>query len=116
MFTRRSFLWSSTAALVASQVPASIGSLAATSILETPCMVNVLPAPLMANNQAKSFKEASRYLPLSGFQEQQGSEVLRPQTRGMQGANMQNSRMDGMGIVITGANSMEMRRRCRPAA
>jgi iron complex outermembrane receptor protein len=87
---------------------ASIGSLAATSILETPYMVNVLPASLMANNQARSFKEASRYLPLIGFQEQQGSEVLRPQTRGMQGANMQNSRMDGMGIVITGANSMEM--------
>jgi iron complex outermembrane receptor protein len=87
---------------------ASIGSFAATSILETPYMVNVLPASLMANNQAKSFKEASRYLPLIGFQEQQGSEVLRPQTRGMQGANMQNSRMDGMGIVITGANSMEM--------
>jgi len=87
---------------------AAIGSLAATSILETPYMVNVLPASLIANNQAKSFKEASRYLPLIGFQEQQGSEVLRPQTRGMQGANMQNSRMDGMGIVITGANSMEM--------
>ena len=87
---------------------ASIGSLASTSILETPYMVNVLPASLIANNQAKSFKEASRYLPLIGFQEQQGSEVLRPQTRGMQGANMQNSRMDGMGIVITGANSMEM--------
>jgi len=87
---------------------ASIGSLAATSILETPYMVNVLPASLMANNQAKSFKEASRYLPLIGFQEQQGSEVLRPQTRGMQGANMQNTRMDGMGIVITGGNSMEM--------
>jgi iron complex outermembrane recepter protein len=87
---------------------ASIGSLAATSILETPYMVNVLPASLIANNQAKSFKEASRYLPLIGFQEQQGSEVLRPQTRGMQGANMQNARMDGMGIVITGGNSMEM--------
>jgi iron complex outermembrane receptor protein len=87
---------------------ASIGSLAARSILETPYMVSVLPASLMANNQAKSFKEASRYLPLIGFQEQQGSEVLRPQTRGMQGANMQNTRMDGMGIVVTGGNSMEM--------
>ena len=25
----------------------------------------------------------------------------------MQGSNMQNTRMDGMGIVVTGANSME---------
>src|SRR4030095_10647057 len=37
----------------------------------------------------------------------QGSEILRPATRGMQGSNMQNARMDGMGIVVTGANSME---------
>ncbi len=37
----------------------------------------------------------------------QGSEILRPETRGMQGSNMQNTRMDGMGIVVTGANSME---------
>ena len=37
----------------------------------------------------------------------QGSEILRPETRGIQGSNMQNARMDGMGIVVTGANSME---------
>jgi iron complex outermembrane receptor protein len=37
----------------------------------------------------------------------QGSEILRPATRGMQGSNMQNARMDGMGIVVTGANSIE---------
>ena len=30
-----------------------------------------------------------------------------PETRGMQGSNMQNTRMDGMGIVVTGANSLE---------
>ena len=55
----------------------------------------------------KNFKEASKYLPLVEFQEMQGSEILRPATRGMQGSNMQNARMDGMGIVVTGANSME---------
>ena len=37
----------------------------------------------------------------------QGSEIMRPETRGLQGSNMQNTRMDGMGIVITGANSLE---------
>ena len=61
----------------------------------------------MANGQVKNFKEASKYLPLVEFQEMQGSEILRPATRGMQGSNMQNARMDGMGIVVTGANSME---------
>ena len=61
----------------------------------------------MVNGQVKNFKEASKYLPLVEFQEMQGSEILRPATRGMQGSNMQNARMDGMGIVVTGANSME---------
>ena len=56
----------------------------------------------------KNFKEASKFLPLVEFQEMQGSEILRPETRGMQGSNMQNTRMDGMGIVVTGANSLEM--------
>ncbi len=72
-----------------------------------PYTVSVLPGELIDNGQVKNFKEASKFLPLVHFQEMQGSEVLRPETRGMQGSNMQNARMDGMGIVVTGANSME---------
>jgi iron complex outermembrane receptor protein len=85
----------------------SLGSSGSAPILNTPYTVNILPSELIANGQVKTFKEASKYLPLVEFQEMQGSEVLRPATRGMQGSNMQNSRMDGMGIVVTGANSME---------
>jgi iron complex outermembrane receptor protein len=85
----------------------SLGLLGAEPLLDTPYTVNVLPGELIANGQVKNFKEASKYLPLVEFQEMQGSEILRPATRGMQGSNMQNARMDGMGIVVTGANSME---------
>ena len=56
---------------------------------------------------ATNFKDVSKYLPLVAYQEQQGPEILRPQTRGMQGGNFQNSRMDGMPIFITVANAME---------
>jgi iron complex outermembrane receptor protein len=85
----------------------SLGSAATVALLDAPYTVSVLPRELIDNGQVKSFKEASKFLPLVQFQEMQGSEILRPATRGMQGSNMQNARMDGMGIVVTGANSME---------
>jgi iron complex outermembrane receptor protein len=85
----------------------SIGPLGSAPLIDTPYTVSVLPNDLMANGQVKNFKEASKFLPLVQFQEMQGSEILRPETRGMQGSNMQNTRMDGMGIVVTGANSLE---------
>jgi iron complex outermembrane recepter protein len=86
---------------------ASLGPLGSSPVLDTPYTVTVLPSELIVNGQVKNFKEASKYLPLVEFQEMQGSEILRPATRGMQGSNMQNARMDGMGIVVTGANSIE---------
>jgi iron complex outermembrane receptor protein len=86
---------------------ASIGPLGPAALLDTPYTVSVLPSELIDNAQVKNFKEAAKFLPLVEFQEMQGSEILRPETRGMQGSNMQNTRMDGMGIVVTGANSLE---------
>ena len=85
----------------------SLGSSGPVALIDAPYTVSVLPGQLIENGQVKNFKEASKFLPLVQFQEMQGSEILRPATRGMQGSNMQNARMDGMGIVVTGANSME---------
>lgn len=62
----------------------SLGLLGAEPLVDTPYTVNVLPSELIANGQVKNFKEASKYLPLVEFQEMQGSEILRPATRGMQ--------------------------------
>src|SRR6201996_7303665 len=85
----------------------SIGPLGTTPILDTPYSIGILPEDLIKNSQAVNFKDVSKYLPLVAYQEQQGPDILRPQTRGMQGGNFQNSRFDGMQLFITVANAME---------
>lgn len=85
----------------------SIGPLGTTDIQNTPYSIAVLPLDLIENSQAVSFKDVSKYLPLVAYQEQQGPDILRPQTRGMQGGNFQNSKIDGMTMYITVATAME---------
>ncbi|HEX4151741.1 MAG TPA: TonB-dependent siderophore receptor [Steroidobacteraceae bacterium] len=85
----------------------SIGPLGTTSIQDTPYTIEVLPLDLIQNSQAVNFKDVSKYLPLVAYQEQQGPDILRPQTRGMQGGNFQNSKIDGMTMFITVATAME---------
>src|SRR5215469_4570107 len=83
------------------------GPLGTTPILNQPYSISVLPQDLIENSQATDFKDVSKYLPLVAFQEQQGPEILRPQTRGMQGGNFQNTRLDGMQMFITVATAIE---------
>ena len=91
------------------RVPAvdSIGPLGSMPILDIPYSIGILPHDLIENSQAVNFKDVSKYLPLVAFQEQQGPDILRPQTRGMQGGNFQNSKQDGMTMFITVATAME---------
>ncbi|HEY6452895.1 MAG TPA: TonB-dependent siderophore receptor [Steroidobacteraceae bacterium] len=86
---------------------ASEGPLGSTPILDTPYTIGILPLNLIENSQATNFKDVSKYLPLVQYQEQQGPDILRPQTRGIQGGNFQNSREDGMTMYVTVANAME---------
>ncbi len=86
---------------------ASIGPLGTTPLVDVPYTVSVLPGDLIENMQAVDFKEASKYLPLVSYQEQQGPDILRPMTRGMEGGNFQNTKMDGMTIFFTGTTAME---------
>jgi iron complex outermembrane receptor protein len=85
----------------------SLGPLGSTKILDAPYSITILPLDLIENSQAVNFKDVSKYLPLVAYQEQQGPDILRPQTRGMQGGNFQNSRMDGMTMFVTVANALE---------
>ena len=85
----------------------SIGPLGTTPLLDTPYSVAILPHDLIENSQAVNFKDVSKYLPLVSYQEQQGPDILRPQTRGLQGGNFQNSKLDGMTMYVTVANAME---------
>jgi iron complex outermembrane receptor protein len=83
------------------------GPLGTTPILDLPYSLNVISRQLIDDTQSRNFKEAAKYLPLVSFQEMQGPEVLRPETRGMQGSNMQNDRKDGMGIAVTTPSALE---------
>ena len=83
------------------------GPLGTAPILDLPYAINVISRQLIDDTQARNFKEAAKYLPLVSFQEQQGPEVLRPETRGMQGSNMQNERKDGMGFAVTTPSALE---------
>jgi iron complex outermembrane receptor protein len=83
------------------------GPLGTTPIVELPYTVNVISRQLIDHTQSRNFKEAAKYLPLVSFQEMQGPEVLRPETRGFQGSNMQNDLKDGMGIAVTTPSAME---------
>jgi iron complex outermembrane recepter protein len=84
-----------------------VGPLGNTPILDLPYSVNVISRQLIDDTQSRNFKQAAHYLPLVSFQEMQGPEVLRPETRGMQGSNMQNDRKDGMGIAVTTPSALE---------
>jgi iron complex outermembrane receptor protein len=85
----------------------SLGPLGTTPIQDIPYSIAILPLDLIENSQAVNFKDVSKYLPLVAYQEQQGPDILRPQTRGMQGGNFQNTRLDGMTMFITVAMALE---------
>src|SRR5579862_3375440 len=85
----------------------TLGPLGTSPILDTPYSIGVLNQDMIKNSQAINFKDVSKYLPLVAYQEQQGPDILRPQTRGMQGGNFQNSRLDGMQMFVTVANALE---------
>ncbi len=83
------------------------GPLGDVPILDLPFSLNVISRQLIDDTQSRNFKEAAKYLPLVSFQEMQGPEVLRPETRGLQGSNMQNDLKDGMGIAVTTPSALE---------
>ncbi|QMV19052.1 TonB-dependent receptor plug domain-containing protein [Granulicella sp. 5B5] len=83
------------------------GVLGTQPVVNQPYTITVIPAQEIMNTQVKSLRDTIKYLPLVSFTEQQGPEVLRPATRGVQGSIAQNTRMDGMAMAITGANPME---------
>jgi iron complex outermembrane receptor protein len=72
-----------------------------TPIVNLPYTINVISHQLIEDTMSRNFKEVAKYLPLVSFQEMQGPEILRPETRGFQGTNMQGDLMDGMGFAVT---------------
>jgi iron complex outermembrane receptor protein len=83
------------------------GVLGTAPVVNQPFMITDMPADEIANTQARNLKETIKYLPLVSYTEQEGPEVLRPLTRGLQGSIEQNTMMDGMNMAVTGGNPME---------
>lgn len=74
---------------------ANLGPLGDLKRVDTPYTVNVVPQHLIREQQLKSIADALRYLPSV-----QG-DGARPQSRGIQGSVVQNSRIDGLNAVST---------------
>ncbi|MGI4858264.1 MAG: TonB-dependent receptor [Janthinobacterium lividum] len=74
---------------------ATVGPLGTLDRLDTPYTINVVPQKLIQDQQLKSIADALRYIPSV-----QG-DGTRPQTRGIQGSVVQNSRIDGLNAVST---------------
>ncbi|KOC90527.1 TonB-dependent receptor [Winslowiella iniecta] len=90
-----------TVTAAANQTPSSIdkkatlGSLGAQEIRNTPWSVQTVSPQLIKRQQLKSVSDLYRYMPSV-----QG-DGARPQTRGMQGSVVQNSMIDGLNVVST---------------
>lgn len=63
---------------------------------------------MIENQQAQSVSELLKYSPSTQMQARGGMDVGRPQSRGMQGSVVANSRLDGLNIVSTTAFPVEM--------
>lgn len=74
---------------------ATLGPLGERKLQDTPYALNVVPRDLIDSQQFKSVKDIIRLIPSV-----QG-DGARPQTRGMQGSVVQNSRLDGLNVVST---------------
>jgi iron complex outermembrane receptor protein len=74
---------------------ASLGPMGSRRLQDTPYSINVVPRALAEDQQLKSFKDMIRYLPSVQ------ADGARPQTRGLQGSVVQNSRLDGLNVVAT---------------
>lgn len=72
-----------------------VGPLGERDSVATPYSVSAVSAEQMADDQNFSVQDALRYLPWVQ------ADTIRPQTRGVQGSVIQNSRVDGFNMVST---------------
>ncbi len=85
-----------------------VGPLGNKSWLDTPYSSTTVTREMIKNQQAQSVSELLKYSPSTQMQARGGMDVGRPQSRGMQGSVVANSRLDGLNIVSTTAFPVEM--------
>ena len=86
----------------------SVGPLGNKAWLDLPYSSTTVSKEMIENQQAQSVSELLKYSPSTQMQARGGMDVGRPQSRGMQGSVVANSRLDGLNIVSTTAFPVEM--------
>lgn len=74
---------------------AAIGPLGNVKRVDTPYSIDVIPQQVIASQQVRTVTDALHYIPSVQ------ADTARPQTRGIQGSVVQNSRIDGLNAVST---------------
>lgn len=85
-----------------------VGPLGNKAWIDTPYSSTTVTKEMIENQQAQSVSELLKYSPSTQMQARGGMDVGRPQSRGMQGNVVSNSRLDGLNIVSTTAFPVEM--------
>ncbi|AFJ48676.1 TonB-dependent receptor [Shimwellia blattae] len=85
-----------------------VGPLGNRGWVATPYSSTTVTRDMIDNQQAMSVSELLKYSPSTQMQARGGMDVGRPQSRGMQGSVVANSRLDGLNVVSTTAFPVEM--------
>lgn len=85
-----------------------VGPLGNKAWIDTPLSSTTVTSAMIEDQQANSVSELLKYSPSTQMQARGGMDVGRPQSRGMQGSVVANSRLDGLNIVSTTAFPVEM--------
>ncbi|WP_297206654.1 TonB-dependent receptor [uncultured Pluralibacter sp.] len=86
----------------------TVGPLGNKAWIDTPYSSTTVTKEMIENQQAQSVSELLKYSPSTQMQARGGMDVGRPQSRGMQGSVVANSRLDGLNVVSTTAFPVEM--------
>lgn len=86
----------------------SVGPLGRRKLQDIPYSINVIDKKMIENQQATTLPDLLKYMPSTQMEARGGPDVGRPQSRGMQGTPVFNNRLDGLNIVATTAQPIEM--------
>lgn len=86
----------------------TLGPLGKRKLQDIPYSISVIDKTLIENQQASTLPELMKFMPSTQMEARGGPDVGRPQSRGMQGTPVFNNRLDGLNIVATTAQPIEM--------
>jgi iron complex outermembrane receptor protein len=84
-----------------------LGPLGTKKLLDTPYSIDSIPGSLIESQQSKNISDIIKYDPSAQIEPRGDMDFGRPQTRGFENANTQNTRIDGMNSYTIMAYPME---------